>query len=98
MSRFNTTTAKTVTRSPVTSEAVPSGLTHEGAPGYARDAKGELFLLAVAYMGSDATFYETGKQRDTRFADLVRKVTAADPAWMDGFIPWLRNDANMRTA
>ena len=98
MSRFNTTTAKTVTRSPVTSEAVPSGLTHEGAPGYARDAKGELFLLAVAYMGSDATFYETGKERDTRFADLVRKVAVEDPAWMDGFIPWLRNAANMRTA
>lgn len=98
MSRFNTSAAKTATRSPVTSEAVPSGLTHEGAPGYARDAKSELFLLAVAYMGSDATFYETGKQRDTRFADLVRKVAVEDPAWMDGFVPWLRNGANMRTA
>ena len=98
MSRFNTTTARTVAHSPVTSEAVPSGLTHEGAPGYARDAKGELFLLSVAYMGSDATFYETGKERDTRFADLVRKVAAEDPAWMGQFIPWLRNGANMRTA
>jgi hypothetical protein len=98
MSRFNTTAAKTVTRSPVTSEAVPSGLTHEGAPGYARDARSELFLLAVAYMGSDNTFYETGKQRDTRFADLVRKVAVEDPAWTDAFIPWLRGEANMRTA
>lgn len=98
MSRFNTTTARTVARSPVTSEAVPSGLTHEGAPGYARDAKSELFLLAVAYMGSDGTFYESGKERDARFADLVRKVTTGDPAWTAGFIPWLRNTANMRTA
>jgi hypothetical protein len=98
MSRFNTTTAKTVTRSPVTSEAIPSGLTYEGAPGYARDAKSELFLLAVAYMGSDATFYETGKERDTRFAGLVRQVAVEDPAWTEGFIPWLRNGANMRTA
>jgi hypothetical protein len=97
MSRFNKPAARTVARSPVTSEAVPSGLTHEGAPGYARDAKSELFLLAVAYMG-DATFYETGKERDARFADLVRKVAVEDPAWMEGFIPWLRNDANMRTA
>ena len=98
MSRFNTTTARTVPHSPVTSEAVPSGLTHEGAPGYARDAKGELFLLAVAYMGSDNTFYETGKERDTRFANLVRKVAVEDPAWIGEFIPWLRNGANMRTA
>lgn len=97
MSRFNTATARSATRSPVTSEAVPSGRTYEGAPGYARDSRGELFLLAVAYMGSDA-FYETGKERDTRFADLVRKVAVEDPAWTDGFIPWLRNDANMRTA
>ena len=73
MSRFNTTTARTVTRSPVTSEAIPSGVTHEGAPGYARDAKGELFLLAVAYMGSDNTFYETGKERDS--------ARAAAAAW-----------------
>ena len=98
MSRFNTPAAKTATRSPVTSEAAASGTTYEGAPGYARDAKSELFLLAVAYMGADNTFYETGKERDTRFADLVRKVAAEDPAWMDGFIPWLRNGANMRTA
>lgn len=98
MSRFNTAAAKTVARSPVTSEAVPSGTTYEGAPGYARDTKSELFLLAVAYMGSDATFYETGKERDSRFADLVRKVAVEDPAWTDGFIPWLRSGANMRTA
>ncbi len=98
MSRFNTTTARTATRSPVMSEAVPSGRTYEGAPGYARDAKGELFLLSAAYMGSDAAFYETGKERDTRFADLVRKVAVEDPAWTGGFIPWLRNEANMRTA
>jgi TROVE domain len=98
MSRFNTPAARTATHSPVTSEAVPSGRTYEGAPGYARDAKGELFLLAVAYMGSDDTFYETGKERDTRFADLVRQVAVADPAWIDGFVPWLRNGANMRTA
>ena len=52
MSRFNTATARTATRSPVMSEAVPSGRTYEGAPGYARDAKGELFLLAVSHMGS----------------------------------------------
>jgi hypothetical protein len=98
MSRFNKAAAQTVTRSPVTSEAVPSGTTYEGAPGYARDSKGELFLLAVANLGADGAFYETGKERDTRFADLVRRVAVEDPAWMESFIPWLRNEANMRTA
>jgi hypothetical protein len=98
MSRFNTPVARTAAHSPVTSETVPSGTTHEGAPGYARDARSELFLLAVAYMGSDDTFYESGKERDTRFAGLVRKVAVEDPAWTDGFIPWLRDGANMRTA
>jgi TROVE domain len=98
MSRFNTATAKTQARSPVTSEAVPSGKTYEGAPGYARSAESELFLLAVSHLGSDGAFYETGKERDARFADLVRQVAVADPAWMDGFVPWLRSEANMRTA
>jgi TROVE domain len=98
MSRYNTPAAKALVRSPVTSEAVPSGRTYEGAPGYARPAQSELFLLAIAYMGSDAAFYETGKQRDDRFAGLVRQVAVEDPAWMKGFVPWLRNTANMRTA
>jgi hypothetical protein len=98
MSRFNTTTAKTQPRSPVTSETAPSGRTYEGAPGYTRDAKSELFLLAVSHLGSDGAFYENGKQRDARFADLVRTVAVEDPAWTDGFIPWLRGEANMRTA
>ena len=98
MSRFNTPAARTVVTSPVVAEAVPSGLTHEGAPGYARSAKSELFLLAVAYMGSDGTFYESGRERDARFAGLVRQVAIEDPAWADGFIGWLRDGANMRTA
>jgi hypothetical protein len=98
MSRYNITKAKVQPHSPVKTERVASGTTHEGAPGYARDAKSELFLLAVSYMGADNTFYESGKDRDTRFTSLVHTVAVADPEWMAGFIPWLRNDANMRTA
>lgn len=97
MSRFNTATARTQPRSPVTSDATPPGRTHEGASGYARDAKSELFLLAVTSMGHDS-FYEKAGERDERFTALVRKVAAADAAWMGGFIPWLRAEANMRTA
>lgn len=98
MSRFNTAAAKTQPRSAVTSEDVPSGLTHEGAPGWARDAKSELFLLAVANMGGDNTFYESGKERDSRYAALVHQVATGDLPWMAGFLGWLRSGANMRTA
>jgi hypothetical protein len=49
-------------------------------------------------MGGDSTFYESGKDRDSRFATLVHAVAADDPAWMAGFIPWLREEANMRSA
>jgi hypothetical protein len=97
MSRFNTPVAKVQPRSAVTTEAVPSGVTHEGAPGYARDSKSELFLLAVAHMG-DGSFYESAPERDRRFCALVHGVAMNDPQWMTGFIPWLRGEANMRTA
>ncbi len=96
--KFNTTTAKPAVRSPVTTEVVPSGLTHEGAPGWARDARSELYLLAVMNMGSESTFYESAADRDSRFAQLVRQVAVQDPDWIAGFLPWLRDTANMRTA
>lgn len=73
-------------------------ITHEGAVGAARDAKSELFLLAVANMVGEGTFYEAGGDRDTRYADLVRQVAVADPVWTSGFLGWLRSGANMRSA
>lgn len=97
MSRYNTASAAVQPRSPVRTSATPSARTHEGAPGYARDAKSELFLLAVTHMG-DGSFYETAAARNSRFTQLVAQVTAADPAWVAGFIPWLRDEAGMRTA
>ncbi len=96
MSRFNTTATRTAVKSPVATAAVPSGVTHEGAPGFARDPRSELFLLAVAHLG-DGSFYETASQRNDRFTALVRQVTAEDPAWTAKFIPWLRDKAGMRT-
>jgi len=73
-------------------------ITHEGAVGVARDAKSELFLLAVANMVGEATFYETANDRDTRYAELVREVARQDPEWIAGFLGWLRTGANMRSA
>lgn len=97
MARFNKSARRAAGVSPVRTSPVPAGVTHEGAPGYARDAKSELFLLAVAHLG-DASFYESAPDRDLRFTELVRAVTTQDPRWMARFVPWLRDGAGMRTA
>jgi hypothetical protein len=99
VSKFNRSTVRAATgTSPIVSEPTPSGTTHEGAPGYARDLKSDLFLLAVTNMVADKTFYETAADRDSRYEQLVRRAAVADPVWTAGFLAWLRGDANMRTA
>ncbi|RSM42227.1 TROVE domain-containing protein [Amycolatopsis balhimycina DSM 5908] len=97
MSKFNTARAPAAT-SPVRGEATPSTVTHQGGAGYARDARSELFLLAVTTMAGEHTYYETADTRDTRYAGLVRKSTLEDPQWTARFLRWLRTDANLRTA
>lgn len=73
--------------------------TYNGDLAYVRDAKSDLFTLAVNFMGEqESTYYETGNARQERFVALIHQVTAEDPAWMQHFIPFLRNDAFMRTA
>jgi hypothetical protein len=98
MTKFNKGRITAAVRSTITTARTPSGWTHEGAPGFVRDAKGELFLLAVANMVGEATFYEGAAARDSRFADLVSKVVVEDPEWTARFLPWLRTGAAMRSA
>jgi hypothetical protein len=71
--------------------------TFEGGAAFKRDAKSDLFMLAVTYMGEDR-FYEKKDASAKRLVDLARKVAVDDPDWLARFIPWLRNEANMRTA
>ncbi|WP_405762580.1 TROVE domain-containing protein [Streptomyces sp. NBC_00045] len=71
---------------------------HQGGPGFVRDPRSELFLLAVANFVTQRTFYESGEARDDRFCALVRRLAVEDPAWTAGLLGWLRTDANMRTA
>lgn len=97
MSKFNRA-APTALASPVITETAASGRTFEGAPGYARDLRGELFLLAVSNMTGEDTFYEGAGQRDERYRALVRRAAVEDPAWTARFIGWLRDDAGMRSA
>src|SRR3954449_4048540 len=78
--------------------AVRRALTHEGGPAYARDVKGELFLLAVTNMVGEDTFYESAGARDERFRGLIHAATQEDADWVARFVPWLRGVANMRSA
>ena len=113
MSKFNQKTSlpsrqspgpRTIGGSPVTAAAqpvmvIPSDTrTANGAEGWTRDAKSELFLLAVTNMVGEDTFYEGASARDERFRNLVRSVATEDAGWIQRFIPWLRSEANMRTA
>jgi hypothetical protein len=99
MSRFNVKFARSAGRGPLATEAVPSGQTHEGGTGYARDARSELFLRATASFAGEDSFYEEAAVRDGRMRELVSELaTDADRfAWLQGFLPWLRDGGNMRT-
>jgi hypothetical protein len=96
MSKF-AKTAAVQARGPV-NVSKTSTVTFEGAPGVEFKAKGELFLLAVTNMVGEDRFYESANTRDNRYVDLIRKVAVSDPAWIAGFIPFLRNEMNMRSA
>ncbi|MEV6548023.1 TROVE domain-containing protein [Streptomyces sp. NPDC051597] len=97
MSRFNTRTAGPTVSSPVTTTGEQT-VTHEGATGHLRDAKSELFLLAVSNFVGNDTFYEKADARDDRYSRLIRQLAIEDPEWAAGFLKWLRSEANMRTA
>lgn len=72
--------------------------THEGGVGFKKDAKTDLFLLAATNLVGESAYYESAGDRDARFRDLVRAVTKSDPAWVQAFIPYMRNTLNMRSA
>ncbi|MFE5037425.1 TROVE domain-containing protein [Streptomyces sp. NPDC056683] len=97
MARFNTKAARAQPVSRVTSTGRVLR-TFQGGLGRERDARSELFLLAVANFVSQQTFYESGTDRDDRFATLLRELAVTDPAWTAGLLGWLRGEGNMRTA
>src|SRR4051812_4150477 len=98
MAKFSKDAAVAVKSAIKTISQSPDTLTAEGGAGFARDEKSELYLLAVTNMVSENTFYENGKDRDSRFESLIAAVTKADPSWIARFVPFLRNTMNMRSA
>lgn len=98
MAKFNKAATRAAVTSPVQTERVASGATFEGGPGFGRDAKSELFLLAVANMVGEQTFYESADGRDSRYLDLVHEVAVADADWTARFLAWLRTGAHLRSA
>ncbi|WP_037668467.1 TROVE domain-containing protein [Streptomyces griseus] len=97
MARFNTRAAKAQPTSRVTSTGRLLR-TYEGGRGRERDARSELFLLAVSNFVSQQTFYETGADRDDRYQRLVRELAVTDPEWTAGLLGWLRGEGRLRTA
>ncbi|WP_330291886.1 TROVE domain-containing protein [Streptomyces sp. NBC_00576] len=100
MARFNFKATRAARTQP-TSRVTSTGRvlrTYQGGRGSERDARSELFLLAIANFVSQQTFYEAGADRDDRFAALVRELAVSDPAWTAGLLGWLRGEGNLRTA
>lgn len=98
MTKFNRASTRTATMSPVTSARKRDLTTHEGAPGYKRDARGELFMLGAGRFFGEKSFYESAHAGADRFRALVADVAVSDPTWLAKFLKWLRSEGNIRTA
>lgn len=97
MSKFNLRGILRTGTSAVVTDERPTGRTHEGAPGHARDAKGELFLLAVTSFVAEDAFYEAAVERDARLRALVAQVAVEDGDWTLRFVRWLRTVMHLRS-
>lgn len=98
MTKFNRANTRTATKSPIASARKAGLTTAEGAPGYKRDAKGELFVLGAGRFFGEKTLYEKPDAGAQRFVSLVHEIAGEDPDWLARFLNWLRSAANIRTA
>lgn len=101
MTRFNKTLMQPAPiNGAVVSQQASTITTALGGAGYARAARGELFLLATTNLVGQDLHHEWAKDRDGRYAQLITQVAAEDSGveFLCGFLHWLRTKANMRTA
>lgn len=97
MARFNVRSTRPTAASPVTTTGRRT-VNDQGGTGFLRDQKSELFLLSVANLVGQDTFYESGGARDDRYTTLVRELAVSDPEWALALLRWLRHGAQLRTA
>lgn len=96
MGKFGTTQTPPNRTAPIrTTDPTP---THVGSPGWSRDARSDLFLLAATNLVREQTYHEDAAARDARFEALARQVAVEDPGWLSRFLPFLRGELNMRSA
>ena len=101
MTKFNKPSQHTIFKTGGVVKTNPESTvrTYNGGVGYEYDTLSQLFLLACSNMVGEETFYENGKERDLRFVQLVEKaIVEGHTQWLGRFLPWLRNQANMRSA
>lgn len=85
------------TEGPLTTSPAQDALTHEDGGGFSRARKAELFLRATTGFAGEKKFYEKGVTHDDRMVELMRELAVMDWEWSSGFLPWLRQKANIRT-
>ncbi|KKL70879.1 hypothetical protein LCGC14_2100490 [marine sediment metagenome] len=95
MSKYGDLDPRSTTALKTTDE---QAVTHEGAPALAKDVRTALFTLAMTSMTAQDSFYESAATQDSRLRGLVQQLTEEDPEFIQRFVPWLRNTANMRSA
>jgi len=97
MAKFSHRSLKTAPGLAPTATTARGVPTFEGDAGHALDVKTELFTLALSNLVGEHTFYEGASARDARFASLVHQATTADPTWVAGLVPFLRDTAQLRS-
>lgn len=98
MAKLNTPRTRGAVSPLSTMSATPTARTHTGGLAYENDAKTELFRLGANLFAGESTFHDSASNRDSRFTGLVRQIAVEDPAWIAGFLTWLRKEGNVRTA
>src|SRR5215472_14737596 len=71
--------------------------TFEGATGFARSPKSELYLRATTMFAGQDAFYEKAENADARAVELARDLAVTDWGWLSPFLVWLRAEGNIRT-
>lgn len=96
MARLNTARTAATARSALLTEERPTGRTFEGAAGYSREARTELFLASVTTFNED-TFYEVASERAGRIDRLVGPLAVHDPQWVLDLVRYLRGTVHLRS-